>query len=118
MEQTFIRFEELHKAFGPKKVLNGLTLEIRRGETIVVIGGSGSGKSVLLRHVIGLHRPDSGRVFVEGEDVTDLDESDLMPVRRKTTAFAGAILILRDVRLSQALRIGCKVQVFLVLFEA
>ena len=56
MDAAFIRFEGIHKSFGPKKVLQGITFDIRHGETMVVLGGSGSGKSVLLRHIIGLHR--------------------------------------------------------------
>ncbi len=93
MDTTFIRFEEIHKAFGPKKVLQGVNLDILRGETVVVIGGSGTGKSVLLRHVIGLHRPDAGRILVRGVDVTDLDEGGFMPVRRKISMVfqAGAL---------------------------
>ncbi|HET6374331.1 MAG TPA: ATP-binding cassette domain-containing protein, partial [Candidatus Polarisedimenticolia bacterium] len=53
-------YKGLHKAFGRKEVLKGVDLSIPKGETVVVLGGSGSGKSVLLRHTIGLHRPDSG----------------------------------------------------------
>ncbi len=83
MDDVFVRFEDVHKAFGPKKVLEGITFDIRRGETMVVLGGSGSGKSVLIRHIIGLHRPDRGRVIVDGEDVVDYDEERLTPVRKK-----------------------------------
>jgi len=83
METPFVRFEEVHKSFGAKKVLQGITFDIRRGETMVVLGGSGSGKSVLLRHIIGLHRPERGRVLVEGEDIVPYDEEELVPVRKK-----------------------------------
>jgi phospholipid/cholesterol/gamma-HCH transport system ATP-binding protein len=79
----FVSFHGVWKAFGAKQVLRGLTLDVRRGETLVILGGSGSGKSVLLKHVNGLLRPDAGRVVVDGEDVTDLDEAALVPVRRK-----------------------------------
>jgi len=91
--EPFIRFEDLTKSFGPKLVLDGVTLDVPRGETMVVLGGSGTGKSVLLRHVIGLHRPDGGRVFVDGEDVTDFPEERFMPVRRKVSMLfqAGAL---------------------------
>jgi len=83
MDTAFVQFEEVHKSFGSKKVLQGITFDIRRGETMVVLGGSGSGKSVLLRHIIGLHRPDRGRVLVEGEDIVAYDEDELVPVRKK-----------------------------------
>ena len=81
--EAFLRFENVHKSFGAKKVLMGLDLAILKGETIVVLGGSGSGKSVLLRHAIGLMRPDSGAVYVEGQPIQDLEEDDLIPVRKK-----------------------------------
>jgi phospholipid/cholesterol/gamma-HCH transport system ATP-binding protein len=83
----------VHKAFGAKKVLQGVTLDIRRGETVVVVGGSGTGKSVLLRHVIGLHRPDAGRVVVDGTDVTAIDEAGMLGVRRRVSMVfqAGAL---------------------------
>ena len=83
MEEAFVRFEDIHKAFGAHEVLRGVTLEIRRGETLVVLGGSGSGKSVLIRHIVGLHRPDRGRVFVDGEEIENYDEEQLIPVRKK-----------------------------------
>ena len=83
MDQSFVRFVDVHKAFGAKKVLGGITFDIRRGETMVVLGGSGSGKSVLIRHVIGLHRPDRGQVIVDGEDIVGYDEEKLVPVRKK-----------------------------------
>ena len=93
MAEAFIRFDEVHKSFGAKKVLQGITFDIRRGETMVVLGGSGSGKSVLLRHIIGLHRPDRGRVVVDGEDIVGYDEDQLVPVRKKVAMlFQGGAL--------------------------
>jgi phospholipid/cholesterol/gamma-HCH transport system ATP-binding protein len=73
----------VHKSFGENAVLRGVDLTIERGLTVVVLGGSGSGKSVLLRHTIGLHRPDQGEVWVDGIEITDLEESDLLPTRKK-----------------------------------
>ncbi len=78
-----IRLEGLHKAFGTNEVLRGVDLEIGRGETMVVIGQSGSGKSVLLKHIIGLLCPDRGRVFVGGREITCLDESSRLAATRK-----------------------------------
>ncbi len=83
MDDAFVKFDDLHKAFGEKKVLDGISFDIRRGETMVVLGGSGSGKSVLIRHIIGLHRPDSGHVLVDGEDIVEYDEEELIPIRKK-----------------------------------
>lgn len=85
MSDPFIRYVDLHKAFDGKVVLRGLDLEISRGETVVVLGGSGSGKSVLLRHTVGLHRPDRGEVWVDGTEITALEEEDdaLLEVRKK-----------------------------------
>ncbi|HAH10539.1 MAG TPA: ABC transporter ATP-binding protein [Alphaproteobacteria bacterium] len=65
-----IELIDVHKAFGPKKVLDGLTLDIKRGESVVIIGGSGTGKSVTLKSVLGILRPDKGTIKVDGVDVT------------------------------------------------
>jgi phospholipid/cholesterol/gamma-HCH transport system ATP-binding protein len=93
MDGAFVRFEDVHKSFGAKPVLQGITFDVRRGETMVVLGGSGSGKSVLIRHVIGLHRPDRGHLFVDGEDVVEYDEEELIPVRKKVAMlFQGGAL--------------------------
>ncbi len=60
----------LYKSFGEKKVLNGVDLEIGRGESLMLVGGSGAGKSVLIKHIIGLLQPDEGNVVVDGIDLT------------------------------------------------
>jgi phospholipid/cholesterol/gamma-HCH transport system ATP-binding protein len=78
-----IEIRDLHKAFGPKEVLRGFSLEAREGETLVILGGSGSGKSVTIKHVVGLLRPDRGEVVVDGERVADLDTDALFALRRK-----------------------------------
>ncbi len=80
---AMIEIRDLWKSFGPHEVLRGLDLEVERGETMVVIGQSGSGKSVLLKHMIGILRPDRGRIVVAGEDITGLDEEALHQVRRR-----------------------------------
>jgi len=79
----YIRCRALEKSFGAKQVLRGLTLDVIAGETLVVLGGSGSGKSVLLKHMNGLIRPDAGSVEVDGASLGDLDEDGLVPVRRQ-----------------------------------
>lgn len=68
-----IAFQDVHKAFGSNRVLQGITLEVPKGQSLVVIGGSGTGKSVLLKCVLGLVRPDRGVITVEGRDVTTGD---------------------------------------------
>ncbi|HXE59033.1 MAG TPA: ATP-binding cassette domain-containing protein [Gemmatimonadales bacterium] len=77
-----IEFQGVHKAFGPKQVLRGFTLAIPDGETTVVLGYSGSGKSVALKHVVGLIEPDAGRVVVDGRVVHELDREALAELRR------------------------------------
>lgn len=81
--EPFVEFQDVFKKYGPKAVLRGATLKVFRGEVLVILGGSGTGKSVTLRHMLGLEAPDSGRVFVEEEDITDLPEEDLYRVRKK-----------------------------------
>ena len=80
---ALIQCRGLHKRFGPQVVLDGLDLEIHKGETLVVLGHSGTGKSVLLKHINGLLEPDAGSVWFEGTDLSTLSEAELVPVRRK-----------------------------------
>ena len=81
--EMFVEFTDVWKAYGKKQVLCGANLKVYRGEVLVILGGSGTGKSVTLRHMLGLEAPDKGRVTVEEEDVTDLPEEDLYRVRKK-----------------------------------
>jgi phospholipid/cholesterol/gamma-HCH transport system ATP-binding protein len=78
-----IRLAGVSKAFGTNVVLDGLDLEIPEGESVVLVGPSGTGKSVLLKHIIGLIRPDSGQVIVDGTDLWSLSERDLNVFRRR-----------------------------------
>ncbi len=78
-----IEVRELQKSFGPQRVLDGVNLRIEKGESVVIIGASGGGKSVLLRHIIGLVHPDSGQVLIEGRDISQMKERELIQVRRK-----------------------------------
>jgi phospholipid/cholesterol/gamma-HCH transport system ATP-binding protein len=80
---VFVEFRDVKKSYGSKQVLRGVNLKVYRGEVMVILGGSGSGKSVTLRHMLGLEAPDSGRVIVEDEDITDLPEEELYRVRKK-----------------------------------
>jgi phospholipid/cholesterol/gamma-HCH transport system ATP-binding protein len=88
-----IEIRGLSKRFGKKVVLDGLDLTVPKGKNTVVIGGSGTGKSVLIKCVVGLLRPDAGEIRIEGEDVTKMDERELVRVRRKFgMLFQGAAL--------------------------
>jgi phospholipid/cholesterol/gamma-HCH transport system ATP-binding protein len=78
-----VQVESLSKSFGKQTVLNGISLEVAQGETLSVLGRSGTGKSVLLKLIIGLHKPDSGSIRVEGEDVAKLALKDLNEIRKK-----------------------------------
>lgn len=81
--RPFISLRAVEKSFGEKEVLRGVNLEVFEGETVVVLGGSGEGKSVLLRHINGLERPERGEVWVDGKRLNDLSEDDLFPLRRE-----------------------------------
>ena len=74
---------DVWKSFAEKEVLRGIDLEVRTGESLVVVGGSGAGKSVLLKHLIGLIRPDRGRVLVDGADLVAADPAHALALRRK-----------------------------------
>src|SRR5260370_19821506 len=78
-----IRSTDLQKAFGEQKVLKGISFEVKRGETVAVLGRSGGGKSVLLRLIIGLQAPDAGSIQVAGKEITKLDENQLKEVRKR-----------------------------------
>ena len=80
---TTIDLQKVSKSFGDKKVLDALDLSIYEGESVVILGGSGSGKSVLLKHMIGLLRPDAGRVVVDGTDIAELDARAITGFRRR-----------------------------------
>jgi len=82
-DEVVIRYESVCKRFGPKVVLQDLNLDVRRGETLAIMGPSGIGKSVTLRHAVGLMRPDSGRVLVEGKDLSTIAPEDLTELRRR-----------------------------------
>jgi phospholipid/cholesterol/gamma-HCH transport system ATP-binding protein len=78
-----IEVRELRKSFGRHRILDGVNLRIESGESVVIIGRSGGGKSVLLKHLVALLKPDSGQVLIDGEDIVPLDERQLLRVRHK-----------------------------------
>ncbi|MBA2733801.1 MAG: ATP-binding cassette domain-containing protein [Acidobacteria bacterium] len=78
-----IEFRDVHLAFDERPVLGGLSFKVQRGETKIILGGSGCGKSTTIKLVLGLLKPDSGQVLVDGEDITHYDEIEMMRVRKK-----------------------------------
>jgi len=88
-----IRIKNLHKSFADNRVLRGVNLEIKEGETITIIGGSGCGKSVLLKHIVGLLKPEAGEIEVDGQEITRLGMEELAEVQKKFgMLFQGAAL--------------------------
>jgi phospholipid/cholesterol/gamma-HCH transport system ATP-binding protein len=83
LADSYIDIENLHKSFGVQPVLTGVNLEIHKGEAIVIIGQSGCGKSVLLKHLIRLLSPDEGRVLFEGHDVGEMNHTELVALRQR-----------------------------------
>lgn len=89
----FIECRDLFKSFGEKAVLQGVSLTVEQGETMVILGGSGSGKTVLLKHMNGLISPESGEVFLDGLGISRMEEDDLIEVRKKLAmVFQGCAL--------------------------
>lgn len=81
--ETVIEVRNLEVAYNDLVVLDRISLEVRRGETLVILGGSGSGKSTLLRHMIGLEQPRSGRILIKGNDITRMSEAKMYSILRK-----------------------------------
>jgi len=80
---TAIEFHDVKMAFGERVILDGVSFKVNPGETRIVMGGSGTGKSTILRLVLGLIKPDEGRIIVDGEDITDYSEAQMIEARRK-----------------------------------
>ncbi len=78
-----IEFRDVHLSFEDKKILNGISFTVRRGETKVILGRSGGGKSTIIRLILGLLKPDSGQILIDGENITDYNEPEMMTVRAK-----------------------------------
>ena len=77
-----LSLKDVHKAFGPNRVLKGFSLEVHDGETLAIVGQSGTGKSVALKHVVGLLKPDRGEVWVDGQNLGEMSLEELYEVRR------------------------------------
>jgi len=79
----FIEFIDVHKSFGDRVILDGVSFTVEKGKTFAILGPSGIGKTVTITHIVGLLKPDSGKIIVDGQDVTGLTEAELAPVRKK-----------------------------------
>jgi phospholipid/cholesterol/gamma-HCH transport system ATP-binding protein len=82
-ERWQLRIRELHKSFGAQHVLRGVNLDIERGKINIIIGGSGQGKSVLMKHLMGLLAPDRGQILVDGQDIVGLSDVAIAKIQRK-----------------------------------
>jgi phospholipid/cholesterol/gamma-HCH transport system ATP-binding protein len=93
MKRSIIEIKDLHKSYNTLHVLQGVELGIQKGETITIVGGSGTGKSVLLKLIAGLEKPDQGEIRIDKRDICPLKEDELVPIRRKIgMLFQGAAL--------------------------
>jgi phospholipid/cholesterol/gamma-HCH transport system ATP-binding protein len=85
LERPYIQFVDVSKAFGEKVVLRGVSFDVKAGETVCILGRSGVGKSVVLQHIMGFLKPDSGRIWVAREDITEYPEQELERIRKMVT---------------------------------
>jgi phospholipid/cholesterol/gamma-HCH transport system ATP-binding protein len=103
-----IEFRDVHKSFGDRQVLRGFSLTVQDGETVVILGYSGSGKSVALKHVVGLIEPDAGEVVVDGEVVHQLDREGLTRLRSKIGFVFQFAALLDSMTVRENLELGLK----------
>ena len=92
-ERPMISLRDLHVSYGDREILHGVTFDVRRGETLVILGGSGSGKSTLLRTLVGLEKPTSGEIWIRGQNIAAISESEMDEIRKKLgMSFQGGAL--------------------------
>ena len=101
-----IELRGVQKYFGGNQVLRNVNLSVHEGETLVVIGRSGCGKSVMLKHIVGLFKPDRGRIFIDGEDITDLKEHELFRIRKKFGFLFQASALLDSLTVGENIGLG------------
>src|ERR1044071_3043728 len=99
-QQPYVEFQHVYKSFGDHKVLEDVSFQVFPGETLCILGRSGVGKSVALHHIMGFLKPDSGRVTVAFEDITDYQEAELERIRKKVT------MVFQNVALFDSLAVG------------
>jgi phospholipid/cholesterol/gamma-HCH transport system ATP-binding protein len=101
-----IEVQDLHKSFDGQAVLAGLTLTIAPGKITLIIGGSGTGKSVFLKHLIGLMQPDAGTIRIDGREITALSERDLLPIRQRIGMLFQGGALLASIPLGENVMLG------------
>ncbi|GAC1618693.1 MAG: ATP-binding cassette domain-containing protein [Candidatus Acidiferrum sp.] len=93
LTETLISLQNLRVQYGSREILHGITFDVKRGETIVILGGSGSGKSTLLRTLVGLEKPNSGKIVIQGKDIASISHDDMDDIRKKIgMSFQGSAL--------------------------
>src|SRR5882672_7131853 len=91
--EAMISLRNLRVSYGEREILHGISFDVKRGETLVILGGSGSGKSTLLRTLVGLERPTSGQIWIQGKDIAAISQEELDQIRKKTgMSFQGGAL--------------------------
>ncbi len=105
---NMIEIVDLYKNFGENQVLKGVNLKINKGETVVVLGRSGCGKSVLLKHIIGLMKPDKGKVFIDGEDITIFKNEKLYQLRQRFGMLFQASALFDSMTVEQNVALGLR----------
>ncbi|HBF33171.1 TPA: ABC transporter ATP-binding protein [Candidatus Sumerlaeota bacterium] len=103
-----IQVQNLCKTFGANRVLDGVTLDFAPGKITVVLGGSGTGKSVLLKHLVGILQPDSGTVLVDGRDISQLKERELLPIRMRIGLLFQGGALLNSLNVEQNVGLGLR----------
>lgn len=92
-EMEYIQFSSVRKAFGANQIYEDLTLSVKKGETLVILGPSGTGKSVMLKMLVGLLKPDEGEIYFDGTELSSLNEKNLLPIRKRISmVFQGGAL--------------------------
>ena len=93
MGESLISLQNLRVQYGDREILHGVTFDVKRGETMVILGGSGSGKSTLLRTLVGLEKPTSGNILIKGQDISSISQHDMDEIRKKIgMSFQGGAL--------------------------
>src|SRR5437868_15264515 len=81
--EAMVSLRDLHVAYGDREILHGINFDVKRGETLVILGGSGSGKSTLLRTLVGLEKPSSGQIWIKGQNIAAISQAEMDEIRKR-----------------------------------